>query len=430
MSLSSFVGQQAVGTATGSLAVTGVGFQPKVVIFWMVAQTGTGQGVSYQASFGAASGSAARFAVMASADSGVTTTIVRNGIFTTRCLWLNKADGSASEFVADFTSMDADGFTLNRITAASSSWVMNFLCLGGTDVASALVGSHAFPVGTGTDAVTGVGFQPNVVIFGCPGTTSTSSGTANNHRGFSVGWATGSSARATALFGGQNGLVLGSSTEGSMVSTTKCLGSTNSSDSSLETAADFVSMDSDGFTLNKTAGGSATLYGFIALSVTNVAAVTMSMQGSTGNFSITGQSFTPGVAFLLCHGGASATETAPASDITWSFGAAVSSSQRGSIWIGDKAGLGTDAPEQRQDATRCLMRYDPASPFAVISDLDFVSFNSDGATFNQATADAAGTLVPVLLLGGAAPVVGTTGATAWSARQATSQTPVISGGLF
>lgn len=400
MALASFIGQVAVGTSTGSLAVTGVGFQPKVVLFWMVAQTGTGQGASYQVGFGAATSSTARFAVEANANSGAATTVCRNELWNSRCIALHSADGATVAFAADFTSLDSDGFTLNRVTAGAASYILNYLCLGGTDLVNVAVGTQAMPIATGNFSLTGLAFQPNAALFGCPGTTGTTANAQNNHRGLSVGWALSSTSRAMAVFGGQNGVVLGTTTEGTLVSTTKCLGSLNASASTLETAADFVSFTADGYTLNKTTGGSATLYGYIALSVTAAAAGTTTAQTSTGNFSVSGAGMTPAVALFLLNGGATATQAAPSADVTWSFGAAVSSTQRGSVWIGDKNGIGTaDAPEQRQDSTRCLMRYDPASPFSIIGDLDCVSLNSDGFTLNQTDADSAATLVPYLLLG-------------------------------
>ncbi len=63
MALSLDQGSFALNTSTGNQAVTGVGFEPKVILFYLVDATGDGSAASYAFGLGSAISSTERFAL-------------------------------------------------------------------------------------------------------------------------------------------------------------------------------------------------------------------------------------------------------------------------------------------------------------------------------------------------------------------------------
>lgn len=100
--------------STGNKAITGVGFTPKIVRFKVLPTAGTTSTVDGSGSMT----SAAQFAhATASSTSGPS--FSRRSETNLACLWL--AAGSTSASMAfSYVSMDADGFTINVVTASSS----------------------------------------------------------------------------------------------------------------------------------------------------------------------------------------------------------------------------------------------------------------------------------------------------------------------
>src|SRR3990167_4805744 len=110
------VGSFAQPGATGNQAVEGVGFTPKVVMFWMSNATSEGVWDDATFSFGAATTPSAtgeqvnaRFAC----DDAAATSACAN--FHGKTSVIGVSDPAASILAeADFVSMDADGFTIKR----------------------------------------------------------------------------------------------------------------------------------------------------------------------------------------------------------------------------------------------------------------------------------------------------------------------------
>lgn len=98
--------------STGNSAITGLGFQPKLVRFTSLMPAGT---VSGQLSVGAMTASAQFLAAVG--DSSATSS--RNSR-TDACIGYLGAGLSTWNLVASYVSMDSDGFTINVSTASSS----------------------------------------------------------------------------------------------------------------------------------------------------------------------------------------------------------------------------------------------------------------------------------------------------------------------
>ena len=125
MSLDAHVGQFGTGTGTSNIAITGVGFQPKVVLFWHADLTTVGSGAEGVQGFGAATSSTARFATAYMSRNALAT--ARVNAYGHNAAVAVRFDPTAGELsgVLDFVSLDADGFTVVPDTAFPSDVQIN-----------------------------------------------------------------------------------------------------------------------------------------------------------------------------------------------------------------------------------------------------------------------------------------------------------------
>lgn len=228
-------------TGTGAQSATGLGFQPTFVLF-----AGVGLGSSTQAAnpslmIGAASSSTKRgvTCLWQSQDSNTRS----KGIQVTDNVIYRMSSSSAADPIADFTSMDSDGFTVNFSTNGGNRWTGYFAING----VPATVGTLTQPTSTGIQSVTGLNMRPDIVGFISKGGASSASITANPNILF--GSAVSASAQTASVFGTQNDGGL-SGNVGISGSTSKAILSI--SHTTTTSAAGFVSQDLDGFTLNWT----------------------------------------------------------------------------------------------------------------------------------------------------------------------------------
>jgi len=148
-------------------SVTGVGFQPKIVLFWWSGSTATGDNVgggTYNIGFGAAISSSSRLNVVGFSVDDAATSNTGVSQYKTDCIRCNTAP-AVVDGIADFYSMDADGFTLVMDDQFSNAYRISYLALGGDDLTDVYMGSGSTPTSTGNYDVTGVGFQPDALLI-------------------------------------------------------------------------------------------------------------------------------------------------------------------------------------------------------------------------------------------------------------------------
>ena len=152
-------------TSAGEQAITGLGFTPEIVLFFSSGATAddTYQ-ASYHGMFGITTGSDAadNGSVSASSEDAKTT-----GIHNSTGRAAQKAItfcefGDVLKAEADLTSFDADGFTLNWSTADAVARKINYIAVSGFD--SVKLVEWKMGAGSGSQSVTGVGFVADVVI--------------------------------------------------------------------------------------------------------------------------------------------------------------------------------------------------------------------------------------------------------------------------
>ncbi|MFQ6069308.1 MAG: hypothetical protein ACE5LC_02155 [Candidatus Aminicenantales bacterium] len=364
-------------SGTGSQSVTGLGFQPKAVLFWITDLTSAGSG-SY-ARFGRGWTDGTNQGAVATAwddSSGVSNS--RDRIVNTKCITLIDHSGAILA-EAGIVSFDSDGFTINWSTAGGSRLV-TYLALGGDALTNVKVGGFIYPTTT-SYSETGLGFQPEVVLFmGVESATAFGNTTRGGH-GFGV--AISSTNRHSDAHRWRDGKV-GASSGSSGLDTNYALVFADDT-TTPEMALDLVSMDSDGFTLTKDVGGTkqaAVIY--LALRGISVARGTLTQPTTTGNQSITGLGFRPAV--VLFDGGDKATADGFEQDAEMVAGIAASSTKRASFWIGSVSYSSPYPSDTDLSTTSVIRSLTPGTP-TLDAAADFVSWDSDGFTIDWTTVD-------------------------------------------
>jgi len=378
MALSAKVGSFALNTVTGNQAITGVGFQPKLVILFGIRVTADGNAVSCEKMFGVGISSTDRRATMSSSVDAVTPQQARRGMDNTRCIAYNNA--ATAEGVADFVSQDADGFTINITAAPTSGWIVNYLALGGADLTNVSDIAFAMPTVAGNAAFTGFGFAPDAFwLHALAGTTENAALGSSTHRPC-LGWASGLTSRGALGFLHTNG---GAAADTSRrQGTNRCF--IQPTGGAVRSDADIVSFDADGATLNwVTVGGVADFVYGLGFKGGTFKAGSFTSSTGVGNTGVTGVGFTPVAIVLMSFANIAAAGTIVSA--RGGFGVASSATARATIANGDTDAANPSVVDSRLDRTKMLTMLTEGTP-TVTDEYDLVSFDADGFTYNHVTA--------------------------------------------
>jgi hypothetical protein len=367
MALSAKVGNFIGRVSVGSDAITGVGFQPKAVIFFADLRTTDGTSTSGSSNIdmpmclGIATG-ASEEAFYAQEDD-FTSGAQAAGSGKSMRLYGNGTGGLNCEF--DVTSLDADGFTLNY-TNVDIRPVLNYLALGGSDLTNAKVlSAGGAPNTIGNVAYTGAGFRPDAIIFLL--------GLDSTHDRGGWGMAVSSSQRACCSSQYSGGLTRYQRSD-------KCVCSLTSV---LTHEADLVSMDADGFTLNWTTasnlGANNPNLFALCLKGGQYHVATISEKTSNGTKAETGVGFTP-KALLFGSVGKTAGTSVASDLINLMFGSTAGTSQRAAVELVDNANA-----VARLDRAKVLVHTNDSG--TTKGEADLSSFDSDGFTLNWTNTD-------------------------------------------
>lgn len=389
--LAAYSGSFLTGTSTGNASVTGVGFTPKVILFYGAAKPDSqGQYNNARMGLGAATSSSNRWAnsVVYNWSSAAGTSQAARQLSTTKCFSFVGAASSTTQSTlmdADFVSMDADGFTYNLTTTDGTARRVFFVALGGSDL-SVNVGTFDIGTGTGSVSVTGVGFQSDIVMMSSS-ISSTSAGSFSNatwtfgaaissSSQFSSGWFASTSVNPTNTKAYQIG--------------TKVIGRMGTA-GTVSMEAGFTSMDSDGFTINvTTADALARKIGYVALDGIQAKIGTITQKTSIGTTATTGVGFTPKLLIL-----SSVNSTSSASAVAGgpTLGTATGVSNR-SVVANDSLDANSGNHAQGNTSTALVMGHyratgttaDSTHP-TTLGEADLSSFDADGFTLNWTATD-------------------------------------------
>lgn len=407
MATSAKVGSFVKDTTTGAhaQAVTGVGFQPKAIIFYHNGGTATGLKADADLMIGFSDGTTHKCCA-GSSDDAAGTSVSSNSLNSLNCIVILQNGSTTIDSAGDVDSFDSDGFTIGWNSASATQFIISYIAIGGTDITNTKVLKHDCIAGAGS--YTGVGFQPDIIFFlyGARAAAEANNGTANAGVGFGASVGAAKSACTQAVI--ENGRVTSDTwRKQTIVSPLSIIAPANGGN--VDDYASLTSIDADGFTL-----------GAPSSSDNSVDFFTLSIKGGVwdvGNFTqktSTGTQDTaiaagldPGLLILTssCNtvnqnsgdGG-----SAGVAHCRLSFGASTVTDER-SVWWGD-----TDA---QGAAEICNSDYDDTKiirlitePSTVDAAADFTAHVDGQFTLDWTTADATGRLLwYVALETGAAP---------------------------
>lgn len=380
--LSVKIGSWSLRQTTGNDPVTGVGFQPKIIFLYADGlASDTTSATNTLLMEGVATSSTNRGVMSYYRDNGSNTYRSEHNDRV-----INMTTGASSFVVADFVSMDSDGFTVNVTTAVGAVEIINYVAIGGTDLTNVFVKHFQSPASPSSPQVTGVGFQPDAVLFyGALNTVvaANSSGVANV-RGAALSsssrWSN-SSTSVSAFYSNQK--------------TNKAISLIGDAGAVYE-EADFTSMDADGFTLNwGTVLGDQRYYYAVCLKGGQYKLGSFNQATSTGNQDVTGIGFTPSLLMMTSYNAISAQVP---TNLRISVGAATSSTERFTHWGGDTFGNAA----MLLDRAKVFKMYTEPTPTAATT-ADFVSFASDKFTINNTVADATAREILYFAMGASTP---------------------------
>lgn len=368
-------------------AITGVGFEPKVVLFWWSGSTGTSDtvaGGNINIGFGAAISSTSRFAVNGISGDALADSNTLNSAYNTECIRCY-ADADTLDGIMDFSSMDAGGFTLIVDDQFSNAYRISYLALGGTDLTNVYIGNKAMPLVTGNFDTTGIGFKPDAVIIASAVMTSAANATAPLFE--IIGMATGSS---------NQGVLNSYSKDAAATTITTGYGYNGEVYGSTSYRGSFVEFINDGFTINHLEGASARYFHYVALKGGKYKVHELTTRTDSNDIVENDVGFSPVALFFLSANRALSTQDAVTSHNRISIGAATSATNRACAAISDENNLA--------DTEAAYANYDSAVYAHVIDDaiaglMDVKSIDSNGFTCVMDDADPSGCWVSYLAIG-------------------------------
>lgn len=392
MARSTFVGSFIKRTGAGSQSITGLGFQPKALVFWSVDRTAQDgfEAADQRQIFGLSDGTH---------HSAVSHVVQNGGVFDAA----NGHRNDAALIIVDLddslnssgvvSSLDADGFTINWTTATSHDGIyINFLAVGGSDV-QAFVGDVSTNSSTGSQAVTGVGFQPDCVIFLPFDRSSAATSAAGGFGPNGIGWMT-----ATA-----QGALCNDSVSGARLRyqrTDRCCVLRGAS-GSFDQEAQAVSLDADGFTVNWLTAHTGRLP-YLALKGFDVFAGHVEEPTTDGTTTIATDGTSPLAVLLMGVGNGLSTSTNNGDEC--SFGAADSAGHHQVGWSADRVGSPDVTARYQSNAAAHISANASSSTVTTLQGLATVSVLTESVVLNWTIPDVSpdpsgGSSVLYLILG-------------------------------
>ena len=392
--LSVHQGSFAMNTGTGTQTITGVGFLPKVVLFtWTEATADTAIG-GYGFGFGVGiSPSMMASIVVRNVDGTLNADSKLNNV---RCIMVINGSGITTE-AAEFTSLTADGFTIN-VTTPGIGAVIQYVALGGSTLSNVTLVPFSAPTAVSSVAVTGAGFMPDSAIIFTSGQTS-AVGTSDTYAHHGIGFA--GTGGTQAGFG--NSMLSSSNADTSAQSASKVIYLPDTSTMWLE--GTLTSFDASGATISYSVvqPNSVKLWAVFFKGLgTRIGSLTQPT--STGTQSVTGTTFTPIFTFFggFCHTAGSG----QLADGFFNFGMARSAAIEGTIFAGARSG--NNQAQYALNRTASILCYTPtlSGTPTLNSKAEFTSHNADGFTVNWQNVDATQRQVLYMSIGEPAIVAG------------------------
>jgi hypothetical protein len=400
MALSAKVGSFDTGTGavSSTVAVTGVGFTPKAVIFWWSGRTGSADAAgsaSVVSGIGWATSPSNRNCAFVRIEDAVATSDNGRCYRDDTCVGLTTTTGDAIDGLLDLQSFGGDGFTLVVVDQFAASYRIHYLALGGDDLTNATTGSATEATSTGDESYTGTGFQPDCLMFiGC-NTLTTNSPQANAELSIGAAVATGD---AFVWVGESADNQAANTVTGGYCRFGELWANTTTASSLVAGRASLVSMDADGFTLNFAERSSTNPIYYLALKGGRYAVGSVATATDSTPFSETGVGVgTPAAVLFVSAGKLEDASDTPSAHNRLSFGAASSASDQAVIGFFDENGTADTecSTAMEHDAVYVSL----ATTDAVQGLMSLQSMDSDGFTMVMDDPDSGNAFVGYIAFG-------------------------------
>lgn len=378
---------------TGTQQITGVGFQPKGIIFWGNREGGdnvrSGPGHMRQGfsdgvtNIGIAWNNGDYFSVFESCETGLSNTncLVASSILAGPFLT------PAVILLGYVQSMDTDGFTINITTnqgGLCNGHIWHYMAFGGAGV-NCKVGYYTGLGAAGNKAVTGVGFKPTALFAwynAAVATTGNGPGTSPN-----LAFAAECNLAVCGLSNYGYELV-NPSRQYTYQRGTKFVSYVNSS-GALGFDSTLVSMDADGFTVNQSAGFGPSIVPYLAINGCSANVGTFTQPTTTGAQAVSILMSLPKAVFILANGKVSG--TVPTTDTGMMLGGGDQALNQGATWLGDLNGQTPPYKVDEESTTSKIISISTptgADTHTVNAEAALVSLSEKRINLNWMTVDA------------------------------------------
>ena len=381
-SVSYKVGSFTKSTTTGTQTIThNLGFTPKAIIMWTSGQAGENISSAYRFAQGFSDGTTSYSFSAASQDNVSTSNTSRR--FAAKALTIVEW-GEVLLAEANLSSWNTSTFSLNWTTNNSGQYIIHYMIIGGNDV-SAKVVNWQMPASTGNIAVTGVGFQPDLVFSMHGGGITNAAPFSGSNSAFGFG--------AMNKAGEQMGLNFFASDNqtGSMVTNSTqrpdavvLASGVSSGEDKLFIKGAFLSMDANGFTMNFSSVSGANQMVSLALKGVESKIGSFNKSTSTGNQTISDAGFQPAALMLASYGTSASTTVQP--HVYFTQGASDGTNMVNSYVVDEDNYSLTDADGSNK-TTKIFTKSNTSSanPATPDAEAGLVSMNNNGFTLNWTT---------------------------------------------
>lgn len=385
---------------SGSQIITGTGFLPKAIIFWWTNQTFYGVSAGTRVGYGFAThdgGGYQNYGVAFASDNArASSNAGRRRSATYSIIVLSNGNPTRSA-QARVTSFNSDGFTLEWQVNEAGADIVHYAAFGGADLTNAKANWFSLSATSGTQDITGVGFQPNFAMFLWTFNEAVDANT--DHGEIGLGFAKSSTKRGAVVVNSRDNRPEMDTHE--QQRTDSCILLLNPSTGSQDAVVDFSQFQADGFRISKSdLPASSTPIFYLALKGGYYDVGSFNSSTLTGNQDITSVDFQPRLVMLATQGRAASNTIDPTAELA--FGATTSPTDRGATWFEDPDALADSNNAMETLSTKVIQWRDRTSPntFTVRGSADFVSFLSNGFRVNWSNVETTGRQVIYVAFGG------------------------------
>lgn len=396
MSVKASIGQGTGPAANSNVVIETGSLRSKLLMILSSGQTTNGAAASVNFSLGWAALASLNYSASYNSQDAVATTATVRSVDNASII-NNRILASTSGLLKTNTnSIDVGEFTGHWSSTSGSQALFNYLALGGSDIQKVYAGQFNTITTTGSQAIKGVGFKPDIVLFTI--TINVTNTTSKNTTQFGFGCMDGAGNQWSISQRARDSLV--TSDTNRSFSNAACMNFTQTAADNFSQKTTFTSMDSDGFTINHgTSAGLACVVNYVAIKGGLWKVGVDTQNTTTGNKSTTGVGFPPvfGMFGTVCD---TATD-AIATSARFCMGMSTGSGANNAIWTGDTDNISPTVCNSISSASSCLiMATEGASATPTTqAAANINSFDSDGFTLNWTTADATAREFGYIMLG-------------------------------